>query len=73
MQFQSSVGFCLRVGLSYAENLSCGCSRPCHANVQIGMTLLSVCCSATVVAVLSSIQLFGRFSSLSDFDAWPKF
>ena len=42
-------------------------SRPCHANAQIGMTLLSACCSVTVVAVLSFIHWFGRFSRLSEF------
>ena len=73
IQFQLSGGFCLKVGQYCAENLSCGCSHPCHANTQIGMTLLSVSCSVTVVAGLSFIQLFGRFKSLSDFDAWPKF
>ena len=73
IQFQLSVGFCLKVGQYYAENLSCRCSHPYHANTQIGMTLLSLSCSVTVVAGLSFIQLFGWFKSLSDFDAWPKF
>ena len=44
------------LGCSFSCLFGCGCFRPCHAKAQIGMTLLSVCCSVTVVAALSFIQ-----------------
>ena len=44
------------LGCSFSCLFGWGCFRPCHAKAQIGMTLLSVCCSVTVVAALSFIQ-----------------
>ena len=72
-KYQTRKGNVGAKGLAVEKPLLAGYPRPYHSDTQFSMTLLSVCCSVAVMAAHSFIQLFGQFSCMSVFNAWPKF